>query len=147
MTILAGLILITFGLAWLLESVQFVRQRRSLTWRMAVWPLLVAAGASIAVGIRPHFEDHRPEFEAIAQELLDESGSSERQDFSIGRFAIARAFESRHGEVHFIDAREPEILAEVGWVYSPGGEPRGRYGNYSAEHISGPWYRYTYTLA
>ncbi|GGC57111.1 hypothetical protein IEU95_07650 [Hoyosella rhizosphaerae] len=143
--LVAVLVLLATALAWAIDMVRLLRTRQALRWRVVVWPLIVVIGVGAAFGSRPSFENHRQEFTTIAVDLLGEPGRTERGGFRIGRFDVARAYDL-NGNVFFVDARETLLLTEVGWVFSPDGEPHQRYGDYSTEHVSGPWYRYSYRL-
>ena len=141
----AWLLLVTAGAVWAVSSIYFSWKHRRGEWWMLVWPVLTALGVAVALTARPDFDDARPEFEAIARELLAAPGGLDRYDLEIGRVDIGMAFSTVQGDVFFTDARVWLLTSESGWVYSPDGVPAwpNRAGQFTSDHLDGPWYRYT----
>ena len=137
-------LLVATGAAWLVATILVLGRRRRWAWWMVVWPVVASVGVVVAFAVRPDFEDERPQFEAVAHQLLDTPGSTVLWDLKIGRFEIGRAFDTSAGDVFFTDEWTTIFSSESGWVYSPDGgpEPPSRDGEFSTEHLDGPWYRY-----
>ncbi|GGC68162.1 hypothetical protein IEU95_02890 [Hoyosella rhizosphaerae] len=138
-----GILLLMFaGLAWLVGAIVVLVRRRRFAWWMLAWPLVTVAGLALVLLVRPEFEDARPEFEEVAQELLTAPGPPALYNFKIGRFEISSAYAFSDGTVYFVDLRTGMFTTERGWLYAPGGVP-DRDGRMTTVHLSGPWYRYT----
>lgn len=137
-------LLFATGAVWGLGSIYVIRRDRRWAWWMVGWPLLVALGVTLALAARPDFEDSRPEFEETAHQLLATPESTHLSDLKIGRFEVGRAYNPQQGDVFFTDERSTAFTTESGWVYSPDGAPApaSRDGEFTADHIDGPWYRY-----
>ena len=112
---------------------------------MLAWPVVTLIGVVAALAGPPDFEDQRAEFEVIARQVLDSPEFTALWDVKIGRFEIGHVYANSAGDVFFTDERATLFNGESGWAYSPeGGAPErpGRDGEFSTEHLDGPWYRY-----
>ncbi|WP_190242432.1 hypothetical protein [Rhodococcus ruber] len=141
---LALALLLATGVVWVIGSIYVMWKYRRWTWWMVSWPLLVGLGVTLALAVRPDFEDSRPEFEEVARQLLATPESTSLTDLKIGRFEVGRAYATPQGDVFFTDERTTAFTTESGWAYSPDGAPApaSRDGKFTADHIEGPWYRY-----
>ncbi|MCX5046706.1 hypothetical protein OG921_26375 [Aldersonia sp. NBC_00410] len=138
-------LVIATGAVWVVDSIYVLWKRRRWTWWMLAWPVATALGVALAFLVQPKFDDARPEFEKAAQQLLNKPEPATVNDFEIGRFEIGTAYSTQQGDVFFSDKRTSVFSTQSGWVYSPDGAPARptRDGTFSADHIDGPWYRYT----
>ncbi len=141
----AGLLLVAAAIVWGISTMYTVRQHRKWSWWLGLWPVVTALGVGLAIfAAPPDFADTRPQFEAMAQQLLDEN-DSQVFDLRIGRFEVGMAYVMA-GDVYFSDARVTMFSHEGGWVYSPDGPPNSRASDPPPEALGGPWYRYQHSL-
>ncbi|MCW4354089.1 hypothetical protein ONR57_12340 [Hoyosella sp. YIM 151337] len=139
---LGVLLVVAAGVVWMFGSIIVLSRRRQIVWWMLAWPLVTVLGVTFAFLVRPEFEDARPEFEEVAEQLLATPGPTAMYDLKIGRFDILRADDAPDGTVYFADRRETMFNTEQGWLYSPGGMPTARGDRLTIEHLGGPWHRY-----
>jgi len=137
----AALLLLTTGCIWAVSTIIALRRDHRATWWMLAWPLVTALGVIVALASTPQFDNDRPQFEAIARQLLATPDSHTLDSQRIGRFQVDRVYEMPTGEVYFTDARQG-FDSESGWIYSPSHTPGGRDGDLTIENLGGPWYRY-----
>lgn len=141
---LAGVVLSVAALVWAISALHTIGYRRHWSWWLLLWPVVAAIGVAGAVYVAPpEFSDARPEFDAMAQHLLDRGNQASLDDLRIGRFEVRRAY-VMSGNVYFVDARRSMFALNQGWVYSPDGPPGLWHGD--PESIGGHWYRYQRSL-
>lgn len=90
------------------------------------------------------FEQHRAEFETIAERLLDTPGRTYSGRFEIGPILIKNALDNSAGEVYFYEtpAGGRTLDNNPGWVYSPNGTPRDAE-QLGLADLGRNWYRFT----
>jgi hypothetical protein len=140
----AFLVLALAGLTWAIRTLYVFGEDRRWSWWILAAPSVVIA--AVAVGMiwpPPTFDDARPEFERIAQQVLAEPGS-QLVDIEVGGFEISSVRSSAAGEVVFTDADGFVFTSVSGWVYAPNRVPSGsESGEDSTAHLGGPWYKFS----
>ncbi|MHC4933681.1 MAG: hypothetical protein ACYTGV_15985 [Planctomycetota bacterium] len=115
---------------------------RRTRWEKLAWlalPLLFSVGGLLQaskVSLHVRFALSEPSLRAAARE--PDYGTEGRR---VGLFRVSRVVEA-NGHVHLTTANYG-MIGEVGFVYSPDGEP-GWYYNipYTYEHLRGPWWTF-----
>lgn len=138
----AILLLLIAGGIWVVSSVVAVVRYRTWSWWMVAWPLTAVAGIGLAFASAPSFDDARPQFEEVAQQLLASPDPATLGTSQIGRFEVRRIYDTPTGEVYFVDARQSLFGNESGWIYSPDHIPGEWAGNLTVENFTTGWYRY-----
>jgi len=138
--------IITAIVAIVLLGVEW-RQIRQWSWSVVAVPVLVACAIGIGAVGQPRFEQSRPEFEAVAQQLLQEPDDPKtdgyHRDLRIGRFDVSHANVSSQGQVYFYDARNGlGYMNNPGWVYAPDGVSEEIVEDLQLESLGGPWYSF-----
>jgi hypothetical protein len=130
------------GTAWAIRTLYLVARDRRRSWWILPAPAAVLVASAIGLLVPPtSFDEARPAFEALAQELLA-GPERHRRELEIGRFDISYAMADANGAVYFIEATGFGLTTSSGWVYSPNGEPAG-FDDFSAKPLGGPWYEFT----
>lgn len=137
----AVLVLAVVGLVWAVRTLYVIGADRRWSWWIVPAPAVVlVAVAAVMLLPRPSFDDTRPQFERVAQELL---ASPDRywSDLEIGRFDISSARKGGESVVYFTEAGGLGLTVSSGWAYSPNGAPPG-FDDFTATHLGGSWYEF-----
>jgi hypothetical protein len=140
----ALLVLAGAALEWIFCTFLYVKRVRRWSWSIAAAPGVVIAAALIGfVFPRPSFDDARPQFEQVAQDIIDRPGST-RSNFGIDGIDIASVGRRGDGGVYFVDA-DNSVASKTGWIYSPERKPddNGRVFIVLTD-IGGGWYEFEY---
>ncbi|WP_164873412.1 DUF1109 domain-containing protein [Rhodococcus xishaensis] len=131
------------GLVWAVRTLYFVGRDRKWSLWVAAAPFVVISGVAIALAFPPSsFDEARPEFEKVAQEILKDPDRS-RSDLTIGGLDISLVIRGGNGSVFFYDADGYVGTFVSGWIFSPNVVPESG-GTWTFEMISEDWYKFSY---
>jgi hypothetical protein len=154
--IAAAVALAGVGVVWLLVLAERLTKRRPPMGWLLAYPIVTGAAVALAATSantapttqsgqeESPFEQHRAEFEAIAERLLDTPGRTYSGGLEIGPILITNALDNSASEVYFYELPNEGTSLDnnPGWVYSPSGTPR-KAAELGLADLGRNWYRFT----